>query len=68
MTTNLENIAYKIMSERTGLNSTKREIIEDMSLSMCKTLFWKDRNVPLFHIFCDLSKGNGSIHSNKNLV
>lgn len=29
MTTNLENISYKTMSERMGLNSTKREIIED---------------------------------------
>lgn len=34
MTTNLENVTYKMVSERTGLNSTKREIIEDTSLSM----------------------------------
>lgn len=49
-------ITYKMMSERTGLNSTKREIIEDTSLSIWKSQFWKDRNVPVSHIFYESLK------------
>lgn len=69
MITGLENISYKTTSERTGFDSTRRETIEDMwAFQWVKDCF-KRTGLCQFSVFYEsLSKGNGSIHSNEDVV